>query len=87
MTVRVRMQRLGRPNQPFYRVVAIDRRAKRDGKPIEILGQYNPRLKENKATVNKERVDYWVKQGAQLSKTVSSLLKQKTASADENKSV
>ncbi|OGS18739.1 MAG: 30S ribosomal protein S16 [Elusimicrobia bacterium RIFOXYA2_FULL_50_26] len=75
MTVRVRMQRQGRPNRPYYRVVAIDRRSRRDGKPIEILGQYDPLAEKNKITIKQERVDYWVKQGAQLSRTVASLLK------------
>lgn len=80
MTVRLRMQRQGRPNWPLYRVVAIDRRTKRDGKPIEILGQYTPKATENKVTVKQDRVDYWIKQGAQLSKTLSSLLKNKPKS-------
>ena len=48
MSVRIRLQRIGRPKRPYYRVVAIDQRAKRNGKPIEILGQYDPALTENK---------------------------------------
>ncbi len=81
MTVRLRLQRLGKPQHPYYRLVAIDRRTKRDGKPIEILGHYNPLPAQKTITVNKERVDYWLKQGAQASKTVSSLLKTASASA------
>jgi small subunit ribosomal protein S16 len=65
-------------------VVAIDQRAKRDGKPIEILGQYDPLPKQKIVKVNTERVDYWLKQGAQVSKTVSSILKA-SKSASENK--
>jgi small subunit ribosomal protein S16 len=75
MTVSVRLQRTGKPNRPYYRVVAIEKRKKRDGKPLELLGHFDPLLKENKMTVKKERVDYWVKQGAEVSRTVSSMLK------------
>lgn len=87
MTVRLRMQRLGKPKRPFYRLVAIDQRAKRDGKPIEVLGQYDPMAVEQKlSNVKQDRMEYWLKQGAQASKTVSLLLKSVTGSAtSENK--
>ena len=49
MSVRLRLQRLGKPKRPYYKVVAIDSRSKRDGTPIEVLGQFDPMLKENKA--------------------------------------
>lgn len=75
MSVRIRLQRIGRPKRPYYRVVAIDQRAKRNGKPLEILGQYDPILKENKLTVKMERVNYWIKTGAKPSDTVASLIK------------
>jgi small subunit ribosomal protein S16 len=66
---------LGKPKRPYYKVVAIDSRSKRDGAPIEVLGQFDPMLKENKAKLNKERIEYWIKQGAQPSRVVSSLMK------------
>ena len=75
MSVRIRLQRIGRPKRPYYRVVAIDQRAKRNGKPIEILGQYDPILVENKLSVKMERFNYWIKTGAKPSDTVASLLK------------
>ena len=75
MTVRLRLQRQGKPKRPYYRLVAIDQRAKRDGKPIEILGQYDPLPEQKVIKINRDRVDYWLKQGAQVSKTVSSLIK------------
>ena len=75
MSVRIRLQRIGRPKRPYYRVVAIDQRSKRNGKPLEILGQYDPVLKENKLTINLERVNYWTKVGAKPSDTVASLMK------------
>ncbi|MDD2523534.1 MAG: 30S ribosomal protein S16 [Endomicrobiia bacterium] len=75
MSVRIRLQRIGRPKRPYYRVVAIDQRAKRNGKPIEILGQYDPILVENKLSVKMERFNYWIKTGAKPSDTVASLIK------------
>jgi len=77
MSVRIRLQRIGRPKRPYYRVVAIDQRAKRNGKPIEILGQYDPALTENKVSIKQDRYDYWVKIGAKPSETVSVLVKKK----------
>jgi small subunit ribosomal protein S16 len=72
--VRLRFQREGKPGQPHYRLVAIERRSKRDGRPIETLGFYNPRLEKDKLTVNEERVKYWYSQGALASDTVRNLL-------------
>ncbi len=86
MSVRIRLQRIGRPKRAYYRVVAIDQRAKRNGKPIEILGQYDPVLQENKLNVKQDRVEYWLKTGAKPSDTVADLLKKNvTASAEESK--
>lgn len=75
MSVKLRLQRQGKPKRPYYKMVAIDSRSKRDGEPIEVLGQYDPMLKEGKLKVDKVRVDYWLKQGAQVSQVVGSLLK------------
>jgi small subunit ribosomal protein S16 len=75
MSVRIRLQRIGRPKRPYYRIVAIDQRAKRNGKPIEILGQYDPLLESEKVNLKMDRFDYWVKTGAQPSATVASLVK------------
>lgn len=72
--VRLRFQREGKPGQAHYRLVAADRRAKRDGRPIEVLGYYNPRLEKDKLTVNEPRVKYWHDQGALPSETVKNLL-------------
>ena len=62
------------PKQPYYRLVAIDRRAARDAAEIEVLGHYNPREKTNALAVNAERVRYWLAQGAKPSDTVHTLL-------------
>ncbi len=81
MSVRIRLQRIGRPKRPYYRVVAIDQRAKRNGKPIEILGQYDPALVENKISIKQDRYDYWVKTVAKPSDTVAVLMKKKQEAA------
>ena len=72
--VRLRLQREGKPGQAHYRLVAIDRRSKRDGRPIETIGFYNPRLEKDKLTVKEERVKYWHTKGALASETVHNLL-------------
>ena len=75
MAVKLRLQRRGKPKRPYYRVVAIDQRAKRDGEPLEILGQYDPIAADNKFNVNMERVSYWLGIGAKASETVAVLIK------------
>ena len=72
--VRLRFQREGKPGQAYYRLVAIDRAAKRDGRPVETLGYYNPRLEKEKMTINEPRVKHWCTKGAMPSETVKNLL-------------
>ncbi|MCH2175254.1 MAG: 30S ribosomal protein S16 [Lentisphaeria bacterium] len=71
--VKLRLRRTGTRNKPCYRVVAADQRSPRDGRFIEVLGYYNPRQEEEK--LNLERVDYWLGQGAQASKTVGDIIR------------
>lgn len=75
MSVRLRMQRHGSKKRPFYRVVAADIRAPRDGRYIEQLGVYDP-LHDDPIVVNLdlERVDYWLGVGAQPTDTVTTLI-------------
>ncbi|MDR1260038.1 MAG: 30S ribosomal protein S16 [Endomicrobium sp.] len=75
MVVRLRLQRKGRSKKPHYRIVAIDRRSRRDGKPIEILGRYDPIADNDKFDVNVKRVSYWLGVGAKASGTVATLIK------------
>lgn len=77
MAVRLRMKKMGRKHQPFFRVVAVDQRAARDGRVIEYLGHYDPMLKETdaRASLNAERIDYWLSVGAQPSDKVGVLIK------------
>ena len=71
----IRMRKMGSKKRPFFRVVVTDSRAARDSSFVEILGHYNPRTKPAKVTIDRERIDYWVGKGAQLSDTVRTLLK------------
>lgn len=74
--VKIRLRKTGCNRVATYRVVACDARSPRDGKFLEILGWYDPRKTENKCGINLERVAYWKSQGAQVSETVASLVKQ-----------
>jgi small subunit ribosomal protein S16 len=73
--VAIRLRRAGSKKRPFFRVVVTDSRAARDSSFVEILGHYNPRTKPALVQVNQERVDFWIKQGAQPSDTVRTLIK------------
>ena len=77
MAVSIRLQRTGKPPQAYYRLVAIEKGRGQHGKPIEVLGSYNPRGAKikDKLQVNTDRIGYWMKNGAQASETVATLLK------------
>ena len=75
MAVRLRLQRHGTKKRPFYRVVAADQRAMRDGRFLEVVGTYNPITQPAKVDLKLERIDYWISVGAQMSDTVSNLVK------------
>jgi small subunit ribosomal protein S16 len=72
--VAIRLRRAGSKKRPFFRIVVTDSRAARDSSFVEILGHYNPRTKPALVDVNKERIDYWIKNGAQLSDSVRTLI-------------
>lgn len=71
--VAIRFTRLGRKKLPFYRIVAVDSRKRRDGRPLEYLGWYDPIKKE--ANLNAPAIKKWLEVGAQPSDTVGNLLK------------
>ena len=75
MSVSIRLRREGNLNNPYYKVVVADQRSPRDGKFIEIVGNYDPKLPGENANVDISRIDYWIKNGAQPSDTVRSILK------------
>jgi len=71
--VQIRFTRLGRKKLPFYRIIAVDSRERRDGAPLEYLGWYDPLKKE--ANLNAPAIKKWLAVGAQPSDSVQSLLK------------
>lgn len=75
MATRIRLQRHGKKNQPFYHIVIADGRAPRDGRFIELLGTYNPLTNPADVKINFDRALYWVEAGAAPTDTVRSILK------------
>ena len=75
MAVKIRLKRVGSLNRSQWRVVVADAKMPRDGRFIEELGYYDPLPSEAKFVVKQERLDYWLKQGAQPSESVKTLLK------------
>ena len=84
MAVSIRLRREGSKNRPYYRVVVADSRGPRDGKFIEILGTYDPKLTGQNSSFSVERAEYWMSKGARPSDTVRSLIKKqrKTVTAE-----
>ncbi len=72
--LKVRLRRMGHRNRPFYRVVVSDSRRVPTGPAVEELGHYDPRTQPSTVNINRERLDYWVAQGAQVSETVRKLV-------------
>lgn len=73
--VRIRLQRMGRKKRPFYRVVAADSRAPRDGTFLDIIGHYNPLTEPATVVIDEEKALKWLRHGAQPTETAASLLK------------
>lgn len=73
--VRIRLKRVGAKGQPHYRVVVSDSRSPRDGRFIEEIGHYHPRQDPPAVTIQVERAQHWLSQGAQPSQTVRTLLR------------
>jgi len=74
MAVKLRLTRVGKTKQPQYRIVAADSRSPRDGRFIEILGQYNPREEPSALKVDNDKVVRWLAEGAQPTERVRKLL-------------
>ena len=72
--VKIRLQRAGTKKKPFYKVVAIDSRKRRDGAVIESLGHYQPIVKGDQFVVDRDKVTEWLKKGAQPTETIAKLL-------------
>lgn len=75
MAVKIRLKRIGAKKNPFYRVVVADSRYPRDGRFIEEIGTYNPVVEPAQVKIDAEKAQKWIKNGAQPTDTVKSLLK------------
>ena len=75
--VTMRLTRIGSKKRPYYRIVVIDKRRARNGRFLEVLGQYNPIANPVQMEINSERAQYWLSKGAQPSETVESILRKK----------
>ena len=81
MAVRIRLKRFGTKNRPQWRIVVSDVKMPRDGRFIEEIGHYDPLPMNETLKVKHERLDYWLKQGAQVSPSLKSLLKRSAKKA------
>ncbi len=79
----IRLTRMGAKKKPFYRVVVVEKRSKRDGKFVEIVGHYNPLAHPAQIVLDHDRVNYWIRCGAQPTDTVRSLIRRSTPAETE----
>ena len=75
--VTMRLSRIGSKKRPYYRIVVIDKRRARNGRFLEVIGQYNPIANPVQMEINAERTQYWLSKGAEPSETVRSILRKK----------
>ncbi|MEP6713964.1 MAG: 30S ribosomal protein S16 [Terriglobia bacterium] len=71
----IRLARFGAKKKPFYRIVVIEKERARDSRNIEVVGHFNPLTEPAKVKLEHERIDHWIKNGAQMSDTVARLVK------------
>ncbi|MCA1795247.1 MAG: 30S ribosomal protein S16 [Desulfotignum sp.] len=83
MSVRIRLTRKGTKKKPFYRIVAADIEAPRDGRFLETLGTYDPMTEPNTILLKQDRIAYWLEKGAKPSTTVQSILKRQAAAPEQ----
>ncbi|MBI4100326.1 30S ribosomal protein S16 [Candidatus Microgenomates bacterium] len=79
MAVKIRLSRKGTKHKPFYRLVVMPSQNKRDGKFIEVLGFYDPKVQPPKIKVDQKRLEYWLSCGAQKTEGVRKILDPKTS--------
>lgn len=75
MSVKVRMTRSGSKKRPFYRIVAINSDSRRDGRPLEFIGYYNPCTNPGTLSIDAEKLNAWIEKGAEMTDTVRTLVK------------
>ncbi|MBI5356879.1 30S ribosomal protein S16 [Candidatus Collierbacteria bacterium] len=73
--LKIKLMRTGKKNQPAYRLVIAEAKSRRDGKCIEVIGNFQPLANPPLISIDKQRYDYWLKQGAQPTSTVGNLYK------------
>ena len=79
MAVRIRLTRMGRKKQPYYRIIVANNEAKRDGKFLDIIGTYDPMQDPAAVTIDTEKLNEWLGKGAEPSATVSNIIKKYAA--------
>ena len=79
----IRLARVGARKQPHYRIVVIEKARARNGRPVEVVGTYNPRTNPASVELKRDRVEYWVSKGAQMSERVGKLFSKTPAPAAE----
>ena len=77
----IRLSRTGARKQPHYRVVVIEKERARNGRPVEVVGTYNPRTEPASIELKRERIDYWVSKGAKMSDRVGKIVAKPVAAA------
>ena len=80
----IRLSRIGARKQPYYRVVVIEKERARNGRPVEIVGTYNPRTDPASIELKRPRIDYWISKGAQMSSRVSKIVSKPAPAAAVN---
>lgn len=83
MSVVIRLHRSGRKKVPLYRIVASDSRNKRDGRFLEVLGSFDPVKEKNSVTLNRTKLESWLKRGAVPTQTVRGLIEKSETAAGE----
>lgn len=81
LVLMIRLSRTGARKQPYYRVVVIEKERARNGRPVEIVGTYNPRTNPASVELKRDRVDYWLSKGAQMSDRVAKIMSNAPAAA------
>ena len=77
----IRLARMGARKQPHYRVIVIEKERARNGRALEVVGTYNPRTNPASVELKRERIDYWVSKGAQMSERVNKIVSKTPAAA------
>ena len=75
MSVKVRMTRSGSKKRPFYRIVAINSDSRRDGRPLDFIGYYNPCTNPGTLSIDADKLNAWIEKGAEMTDTVRTLVK------------